>query len=252
MRSLKRPTSKLPRRAGAVSDHPLTPAGSTYAILDANALLPPRLSDVLFDLRALYSPRWTVDIEAEFLRNWAQVAKRLKGSELKAYKDASAHPQDERKAENRLNAYRHAVGDEYRLIGFGSNHITKRVPPTVNKADVHVAQAAILMRHLLVSEDIVSDRVFLVSSNVKHLAAEHMAELGIEVITPGAFIDLLFQAAQDRVAEALEKTVCDLKTPPYTKADLLGALSLHGAKATAKYLGKAWDVSVPLSKEQQS
>jgi len=239
-----------------VSDHPLTPAGSTYAILDANALLPPRLSDVLFDLRALYSPRWTVDIEAEFLRNWAQVAKRLKGGELKAYNDASAHPHDERKAEIRLNAYRHAVGDEYRLIGFGSNRITKRVPPTVNKADVHVAQAAILMRHLVVSEGIVSDRVFLVSSNVKHLAAEHMAaehmaELGIEVITPGAFIDLLFQAAQDRVAEALEKTVCDLKNPPYTKADLLGSQSLHGAKATVKYLGKAWDVSFPRSKKQQ-
>jgi len=78
-----------------------------------------------------------------------------------------------------------------------------------------------------------------------------MAELGIKVVTPGAFIDLLFQAAQDRVAEALGQTVCDLKTPPYTKADLLGSLSLHGAKATVKHFSKAWDVSVPRSKEQQ-
>lgn len=101
MPSLNLPTSKPPRRAAAVPDHPLSPAGLTYAILDANALLPPRLTDVLFDRRALYFPRWTVDIETEFLRNWAQVVKRLKGAELKAYKGASPHPVDERKAEKK-------------------------------------------------------------------------------------------------------------------------------------------------------
>ena len=159
MPSLNRPTSKPPHRAAAVPDHPLSPAGSTYAILDANALLPPRLSDVLFDLRDLYFPRWTVDIETEFLRNWAQVVKRLKGAELKAYKAASPHSDDEDKAEKRLNAYRNAVGDEYGLIGYGANHIAKQVPAAVNKGDMHVAQAAILMHYLLVSEGMVSDRM---------------------------------------------------------------------------------------------
>ena len=232
-------------------DHPLSSAGSTYAILDANALLPPRLSDVLFDLRALYFPRWTADIETEFLRNWAHVVKRLKGAELKAYRAASPHPDDERKAEKRLNAYRNAVGDEYRLIGYGANHISKQVPAAVNKGDIHVAQAAILMRHLLASEGMVCDRIFLVSSNVKHLAAKDMEGLGIEVIRPGAFVDLLFQAAQDRVSEALEQTVCDLTSPPYTKGDLLGSLSFHGAKAAVKHFCKAWSVRLPPGKERQ-
>jgi len=217
-------------------DHPLSSGGSTYAILDANALLPPRLSDVLFDLRSLYFPRWTVDIEKEFLRNWAQVVKRLKGAEVKAYKAASPHPDDESKAEKRLNAYRHAVGDEYQLIGYSASHITQQVPAAVDKGDAHVAQAAILMRQLLASEGIVSDRVFLVSSNLNHLAVQDMGQLGIEVIRPGAFVDLLFQAAQDRVARALEQTVSDLTSPPYTKSDLLGSLRLHGAKATVKHL----------------
>ncbi len=251
MPSKNRPTSKPPRRAAVVPDHPLTPTGSTYAILDANALLPPRLSDVLFDFRDLYFPRWTVDIETEFLRNWAQVVKRLKGAELKAYKVACPHADDERKAKKRLNAYRNAVGDEYRLIGYGANHIAKQVPTTVNKGDIHVAQAAILMRHLLASEGLVSDRIFLVSSNVKHLAAKDMAGLGIEVIRPGAFVDLLFQAAQDRVSEALEQTVSDLISPPYTRGDLLGSLSLHGAKATVKHFCKAWRVRLPPGKERQ-
>lgn len=40
-------------------DHPLTRGGSTLAVLDAKALLPPRLSDLLFDLFmiGLYYPR---------------------------------------------------------------------------------------------------------------------------------------------------------------------------------------------------
>jgi hypothetical protein len=251
MPSLNPPTLKPPRQAAAVSDHPLSPAGSTYAVLDANALLPPRLADVLFDLSALYFPRWTVDIESEFLRNWAQVVKRLKGAELKAYKAASPHPVDERKAEKRLNAYRIAVGAEYSLIGYGANHIATQVPAAVNKGDIHVAQAAILMRHLLVSEGMVSDKIFLVSNNVKHLAAKDMAVLGIKVIRPGAFVDLLFQASQDRVAEALEQTVSDLTNPPYTKGHLLGSLSLHGAKATVKHFGKAWNVSLPRNPDRQ-
>jgi N-methylhydantoinase B/oxoprolinase/acetone carboxylase alpha subunit len=38
----------------------------------------------LFDLRSLYLPRWTVDIEKEFLRNWAKVVKKLIGDELES------------------------------------------------------------------------------------------------------------------------------------------------------------------------
>ncbi len=234
-----------------MTDHPLSPGGSTYAILDANALLPPRLSDVLFDLRSLYLPRWTVDIEKEFLRNWAKVVKKLIGDELSAYKAAPPHPDDERKAEDRLNAYRNAVGDEYRLAGYGAPHIALQVPSAVNKGDIHVAQAAILMRHLLVSEGVTSAKVFLVSSNVKHLAVADMGQLGIEVIRPGAFLDLLVQAAPVRLTAALDKTVSDLAKPPYTKSDLLGALTLHGAKSTAAHLRKAWNVQLPLSRDRQ-
>jgi hypothetical protein len=32
------------------NDHPLSPGGITHALLDANVLLPPRLSDALLDL----------------------------------------------------------------------------------------------------------------------------------------------------------------------------------------------------------
>ena len=157
MASPNRPTSKPALRLGAVADRAPSRGGAPYPILDANALLPPRLADVLFDLRSLYFPRWTADIEKEFLRNWAQVVKKLKGNELRAYKAAAAHPDDERKAQNRLNAFRNAVGDEYRLVGYDAPHIARRVPSAVDQGDIHVAQAAIWMRHLLVSEGFAAD-----------------------------------------------------------------------------------------------
>ena len=58
--------------------HPLSPQGDTLAVLDACVLLPPRLSDVLFDLylEGLYLPYWTRKIEDEFLKHWAEVIKR--------------------------------------------------------------------------------------------------------------------------------------------------------------------------------
>ena len=70
-----------------MADHPLSPRGETYAVLDENVLLPPRLSDVLFDLQqaGIYHPRWTQDIENEVVRHWGHIVKGLKGSALKAY-----------------------------------------------------------------------------------------------------------------------------------------------------------------------
>ena len=56
-------------------DHPLSVGALTFAVLDTNTILSPRLSDVLFDLHGscLYFPRWTTDIEAEFLQHWSEV-----------------------------------------------------------------------------------------------------------------------------------------------------------------------------------
>lgn len=64
------------------ADHPLSPGGVTHALLDTNALLPPRLSDVLFDLclQGLFTAKWTLDIETEFLRNWPKVVARQRGA----------------------------------------------------------------------------------------------------------------------------------------------------------------------------
>lgn len=228
-------------------DHPLSPGGETYAVLDANVLLPPRLSDVLFDLQqtAVYHPRWTKDIEDEFVRHWGHIVKGLKGSALKAYLAAAPHADDEQGARRRLLAYRRAVGDEFELLGHDAEKIVQQVPHKVNKGDKHVIAAAVLLKDLLGTEGTSSDKVFVVSSNTKHLAVKDVATLGIEVVKPGVFIDMVAQADSARMKQALDRTVSDLSTPPYTKSEILEALLLHGAKATVAQMCEAWGVSLP-------
>jgi len=78
----------------------------------------------------------------------------------------------------------------------------------------------------------------VVSDNTKHLAVTDTRKLGIEVIKVGAFLDRLFEAAPVRTCQAIEKSLNDLTKPPYTVAELVAALRLHGAKATAYSLAK--------------
>ena len=228
-------------------DHPLSPGGETYAILDTNVLLPPRLSDVLFDLQqtGVYHPRWTKDIEDEFVRHWGHLVKGLKGRARKAYLAAGPHADDEQGARRRLQAYRGAVGDEFELLGHDAEKIVQQVPHKVDKGDKHVIAAAILLKHLLDTEGTGSDKVFVVSSNTKHLAVKEVAKMGIEVVKPGKFIDMVAQADLNRLMQALDRSFSDLSNPPYTKSDLLEDLMLHGATATVAQVSNAWGVSLP-------
>jgi hypothetical protein len=38
------------------------------------------------------------------------------------------------------------------------------------------------------------------------------------------------------------KSLKDLKNPPYTQAELLDALALHGARNTVKHFEKYWNI----------
>ena len=49
----------------------------------------------------------------------------------------------------------------------------------------------------------------------------------------GTFLDRLFNAAPARTSQAIAKSLSDLLRPPYSKAELVAALGLHGVKATA-------------------
>lgn len=195
-------------------------------MLDACALLPPRLSDVLFDLalEGLYLPHWTADIEDEFLRNFQAVT----GA---AAPDGGAR---------RLGAFRAAARMRHEIFGHMDPSAIARVPAAVDKKDVHVASAALMLAR---SAEADVDKVFLVTANLADLPPGALAMQGVVTLSPGAFIDALHAAEPERVQGVLTRTLADLKDPPYTAAELLAALSLHGATATVKSLSKAWSVA---------
>lgn len=224
-------------------DHPLSPNGLTHVVLDANVLLPPRLSDILFDLclAGLYNARWTADIEAEFLRNWPRLVAKLAidGVQLTAEQMASTAVN----AKRRLMHYQSAVPD-YLLVGYEDRSVLDRVAHAVDTGDKHVAAAALVL-HDNVRQFDVNDRVFIVSSNLKHIAPRDMKQLGIRVLTPGKFIDSLTKADSNRVSQALSTSISSLKNPPYTRAQILGVLQLHGAIETARHFASIWGEHIP-------
>ena len=202
--------------------HPLSPGGNTLVIFDACVLLPSRLSDVLFDLmlESLYFAYWTGDVEAEFLRNWPQV-----------------HPDASKSGAKRLKAFRRATNNGHLITGYDDNAFMACVPTRVHDSDRHLIAAALVMVNGLDEEDNPArHKVMIVSDNTKHLAVADARKLGIEVIKAGAFLDRLFDAAPDRTCLAIAKSLSDLKKPPYSKTELVAALRLHGAKATAEGL----------------
>lgn len=224
-------------------DHPLSPGGITHALLDTNALLPPRLSDILVDLclQGLFSARWTVDIEAEFLHNWPRVVagQRKRGS-VPSAKQAAI---EQAGAARRLACFKGAIA-EHEILGHDNPAVLASVPSAVNPGDKHVAAAGLVLLNYA-QEFNVNDKVYIVSNNLRHLAVSDMAQLGVFVVSPGQFIDSLAQADSDRVGLALHNSVGSLEDPPYTREQLLDALLLHGAEQTVQHFAAAWDVKLP-------
>lgn len=234
-----------------MANHPLTPEGCTYALLDTNALIPPRLSDVLFDCAGggLFLPRWTREIENEFVDNWGDVIFDVQKSARATRKAAKLSPPPEHvaAAQKRLNAFRGAVGIEWEVVGYDDPDVILRVPDNVDSGDVHLVGACLILLDSL-SEERGTHRIFLVSNNLKHLSVRALKPLGIEVLKPGKFIDLLCKVEPIRMEIALRKTVSDLNG--YSEEQLLSSLSLHGASETARHFSKSWNVKVTKTAEK--
>ena len=209
-----------------MSRHPLSPGGNTLVVLDACVLLPSRLSDVLFDLMlaGLYFSYWTSDIETEFLRNWPLV-----------------HPNAPKSGAGRLRAFQQATNNAHLIEGYGGTTFMSQVPARVHPNDRHlVAAALVLANGLDEEEEPARHRIVIVSDNTRHLAVTETRKLGIDVLTAGAFLDKLFAADMNRTGQAIAKALEDLKNPPYSKQEMLAALRLHKAKATAIGLANYW------------
>jgi hypothetical protein len=204
----------------------------TLVVLDTCVLMPPRLSDVLMDLRArqLFSLHWSDDIEAEYVRNMQSVLGFPKTSVLR-----------------RLAAMQRCC-PEWR-VSF-SNIDLAAVPSEVDSKDHHVAAAALALRRYA-DEEADSETpcdVILVTDNTADLAEVPMARCGVTVMRPGTFLDLICDSHPAETEEAVLQAVRDLRHPPYTAPELLWALRAHGARTLVDTLAAKWGV-VPVKHE---
>jgi hypothetical protein len=129
------------------------------------------------------------------------------------------------------------------ITGYDDEAFMSRVPARVHKNDRHLVAAALVMANGLDEEDDPARHyVLIVSDNTKHLAVADTRKLGIEVVKAGSFLDNMFEAEPQRSIQAISKSLSDLKKPPYSRQEMLAALRLHGARATAKGLAQSWAV----------
>lgn len=213
-----------------------------YALLDANVLLPARLSDLMMDLaiEGVYHARWSHSIEQEYLRNWGAVHRGLKGAARKQYEQTDLYTLDLTRAQKRLNAMRLAIGSEYRVYTEFAQHALSRVPEQVQKNDRHVAAGALLLQGALHDEGGRLGECYLVSNNLQHLAVEPMWALGVQVCPAGAFLDVLYVRDAQGFERAAQRTIQSLVSPPFSRAQLLEVLRLYGAHASAQGLALQW------------
>lgn len=148
------------------------------------------------------------------------------------------HPDASKSGGKRLKAFQRATNNGHLITGYDDTAYMARVPARVHESDRHLVAAALVMVNGLDEEDEPArHKVMIVSDNTKHLAVADTRKLGIEVIKADAFLDRLFDAAPARTSLAIAKSLSDLRNPPYSKAELVAALRLHGAKVTAGGLG---------------
>jgi hypothetical protein len=187
--------------------------------------MPLRLSDVFMDLRleGLFSLHWTSEIEAEYLKNMQQ---------------AFGFP--EPAIRGRLRAMRRRCPEwEIQAPPIAQS----RVPAEVHSKDRHVAAAALNLRRFVDEEsDASAYEVFLVTDNIRHFAKGEMSQLGVKVIRAGSFLDAVYGEHPVQTETALLRAVSDLTDPPYTRAELLGAIKGHGAQQLVEGLAAKWTV----------
>ena len=223
--------------------HPLSPDATTWAVLDANAMIPPRLGDMLFDMNeaGLYRPRRTADIEREFLDNFPPVVFGKTKPERKAIKENPTREQVQA-AKRRLAAFQGSAGPEREVFGYGLPNHLSLVPSGIDPKDVHVVAAAIVVKAYAEP----ADKVFVVSANVAHLDKSEVAKLGIDVLSPGQFIDAMAKTGDPRFEAAMSRTIRDRAgKKAFGQEDLLACLLTHRARKAAERLSELWNVPVP-------
>lgn len=162
-------------------------------------------------------------------------------AERQAIKE-NPRPEHVDSANRRLSAFRGSAGPEFEVFGYGLPMHLSLVPSKVDPKDVHVVAAAIVVKPYADP----ADKVLIVSANVAHLGKSEVARLGVEVLSPGQFVDAMAKTGDPRFESAMSRTIRDRAgKQPFGQADLLACLMTHKARKAAERLSKIWNVPVP-------
>lgn len=177
------------------------------AVLDANVLYSAFGRDVLLRLAAagLYRPLWTARIEAE----WT-------GALLASRPDLTP-AQLARTCAAMARAFPDAEVTGYEGLG-----ADLRLP---DPDDRHVLAAAVA-----------TEAGEVVTWNLSDFPKAVLRPLGVEAVSPDAFVSSMLEANPDRVAAALRAHRTELHSPPLTAAEYLGHMERAGLVTAANAL----------------
>lgn len=179
------------------------------ALLDANVLYPAPLRDYLLHLANLdlYKPKWSDEIQNEWIDNLLLKRTDLTRHKLEKTRDAmnSAFPDS-----NVIN-YKTLINGLY-LKDLG---------------DRHVLAAAIR-----------ANTDVLVTFNLKHFPSDYLKMFVIEPQHPDTFVVNLVKLDKKKAIEALNNQVRSLRNPPKTEKDVLETLKNCGLEQSVLLLKK--------------
>ncbi len=177
------------------------------ALLDANVLYPAPLRDFLLQLAAvgLFEPKWTKEIQNEWIENLLLKRPDLKRKNLK------------RTQQIMDGAFLEANISDYEKL------INEIQLPDPN--DRHVLAAAISAKVSVI-----------VTFNTKDFPKLYLEEYGTIPIHPDAFISLLFHIDKQKCLVSFNNQVESLKNPPKTKSEVISYLQKCGIKNMADLL----------------
>ena len=179
------------------------------AILDANVLFPAPLRDYLLSLAELnlYKPKWTEEIQEEWIKSLLVKRKDISRNSLESTK----------------NAMNLAFPDS-NITNYKSLIKSLSLP---DKKDRHVLAAAIK-----------SKADVIVTFNIKDFPVDYLKSYDIEVQHPDDFVFHNIHLNQSEAYQALKNQIMRLKNPPISITEVLIALNNCGISKSVTQLKK--------------
>ena len=179
------------------------------AILDACVIYPAPLRDLLLNLAAveLYKPKWTKEIQEEWINNLLLNRPDLKRESL----NNTCQVMDAAFPDSNITDYEELI-DGLTLPDLKDRHVLAAA--IKSKADI------------------------IVTSNLKDFPSAYTRKYDIEVQHPDDFISNLINLDKDKVIVALLNQIESLKNPPKSKNEVLETLLKCGLGKSVKLLNE--------------